>query len=45
MGITTLLIVAASVLSAYALVESRGRSALAWACFCLSLAFFLPIAR
>jgi hypothetical protein len=45
MTLTTLLIVAATVLSLYALIESRGRGILAWACFLLALAFCLPILK
>jgi hypothetical protein len=45
MAITTLLILAALVLSTYALIESRGRGVLTWACFCLSLALCWPLVR
>lgn len=45
MSLTTILIVASTVLSLYALIESRGRGILAWACFLLALAFFLPIVQ
>jgi hypothetical protein len=44
MTLTTLLIIAATVLSAIAVVQSH-KSPLAWACFLLALAFFLPLVR
>jgi len=43
MSIPALLVVAAVVLSGYALIESRGRGALNWAVFALALALALPL--
>jgi hypothetical protein len=43
MTLTTLLIVSATVLSAISVVQSNGKSPLAWACFLLALAFCLPL--
>jgi hypothetical protein len=45
MTLTTLLIVAATVLFGYAVFESKGRSATAWAFFLMALAFCWPLVR
>ncbi len=45
MTVTAVLIVAATVLSGIAVVQSNGKSPLAWGCFLLALAFCLPLLR
>ena len=46
MTLATLLLIAATVLLGYAVFESRGRSATAWAFFLVALAMFvLPLIR
>lgn len=41
--INLVLIIAALVLSGLSLFKSQGKSELAWACLCLSLALLLPL--
>ncbi len=45
MALTSLLIIAATALSFVAVLQSQGKSVLAWACFCLSLAACWPLLR
>lgn len=42
--LTLILIIAALILSGLSLFKSQGKSELAWACVCLSLALLLPLA-
>ncbi len=43
MTVTTLLILAGTVLFGYAVCESKGKSATAWAFFLIALAFCWPL--